>query len=103
MRIRPKYAFRRLKSSWGGYSPKKALESKCFSPNDIKNAFSKEFVIQKTKGYSILFPAWYRLNWVKRMGKGPSNFLWKADNLLNKTPFWSLGEYALYTFSKKEA
>ncbi|WP_157971894.1 class I SAM-dependent methyltransferase [Pleomorphovibrio marinus] len=97
-----KKAFKRFKTVWGGYSGSKILESKCLSPGEIKGAFENHFTIEKKKGYSILYPAWYRHRWVKKMGKRVSEFLWDFDKSLDGTPFWSLGEYALYTFKKKK-
>ncbi len=100
-KLSPKKAFSRFKTIWGGYSGSKVLESKCPSPGEIKKAFKEHFNVEKKKGYSILYPAWYRHYWVKKMGKKVSELLWDFDRSLNATPFWSLGEYALYTFKKK--
>jgi ubiquinone/menaquinone biosynthesis C-methylase UbiE len=101
LKLNPKKAFRRFNKVWGGYSELKYLESKCYSPQEIKNAFDEDFNLINKKGYSICYPAWYRHNWVKKLGKRASSLLWKGDMFLNKTPLWSLGEYALYSFSKK--
>ena len=98
IKLRPKMAFRRLRSVWGGYSDLKRLESRCYSPGDIKRAFGEEFNITRQAGYSILYPAWYRLSLLNRLGKKIIDFLWRADMLLNKTPLRSFGEYSLYTF-----
>lgn len=95
-------AFLRLKKNWGGYSDLKYLESRCFSPRDIKRAFGSDFIISKKKGYSILYPAWYRNYLLKRLGKRISEILWKIDLILNKTPFWCFGEYTLYSFIEKK-
>lgn len=98
LKFRFNSAFRRFRSIWGGYSDLKYLESRCLSPGDIARAFGDDFQVTLRKGYSILYPAWYRANWVSRLGGRMSNALWDADRVLNHTPAWCLGEYALYTF-----
>ncbi len=101
-RLRFKRAFRRVRKIWGGYSEAKYLESRCFSPREIRKAFGVDFHLTRTRGYSILYPAWYRVHWVSRFGRKISDILWKADRLLSRTPAWCLGEYALYTFKVKD-
>lgn len=89
-------AFARLRSIWGGYSPYRKLESKCYNFSEVKQIF-KDFRLQKKRGYSILFPAWYE----HKKFATRKRFLarsWKIDLRLNRTPFWQLGEYALYIF-----
>ncbi len=100
LKLRFKTAFKRLQKTWGGYSPKRTLESKCYSPSDVRKAFN-DLKLLKKRGYSILYPAWYQDTLREKMGKF-SNFLWKADRLFNKTPFWSCGEYTLFVFSKDQ-
>jgi ubiquinone/menaquinone biosynthesis C-methylase UbiE len=95
-RFRP--AFKRLRKNWGGYSDLHHLDSRCFSHREIKEAFDGRFEITQRRGYSIVYPAWYRAHWIRRLGHRGSNVLWQADRLLNHTPAWSLGEYALYSF-----
>ncbi|MDG1347280.1 MAG: hypothetical protein P8P77_06655, partial [Crocinitomicaceae bacterium] len=90
---------RRLNKVWGGYSPSKYLESKCYSQKEIKRYFDK-FEIIKKRGYSILFPAWYENNIYLKYPK-MCRFFWKADKFLQHTPFWNLGEYSLYVFKQK--
>ncbi len=102
IRLNPGKAFLRLKKNWGGYSNLKYLESRCFSPGDIRRAFGSDFIIRKKKGYSILYPAWYRTHLINRLGIRISEILWKIDIVLNKTPFWCLGEYTLYSFIAKK-
>lgn len=92
-------AFRRLQKVWGGYSNTRQLDSKCYTPKDIKHAFSS-FNIIRRRGYSIAYPAWYQNNIVQKLGKF-SKALWKLDVFLNHTPFWSKGEYALYILEHK--
>ncbi len=98
MKFRFKAAFSRLRKEWGGYSPSEYLPSRCYTPKQIKKAFS-HFQLLKKKGYSILHPAWYyhRLN---RMLRKALPALWKTDTILNKSPFWSWGEYTLFVFEK---
>lgn len=95
-------AFRRVRKIWGGYSEAKRLESRCLSPRDIRKAFGDDFEITRRRGYSILYPAWYRAHLVTRLGRRASDLLWHADRLLNRTPAWCLGEYALYSFRLKD-
>ena len=95
-------AFRRIRKIWGGYSDLHHLESRCFSPREIRKAFGNQFEMTHRRGYSILYPAWYRVHWVSRLGGKISDILWNADRILNHTPAWCLGEYALYSFKVKE-
>jgi hypothetical protein len=36
------------------------------------------------------------------LGRKFTDLLWKADRVLNRTPAWCLGEYALYSFKVKD-
>jgi len=94
-------AFSRFKHTWGGYSNEKFLESKCYSPVEIRKIFGKEFELVKKHGYSILYPAWYRNRWVSKMGRRSANFLWNADRMVNRTFCWKFGEYFLYSLRKR--
>lgn len=94
-------AFERISNRWQGYSPDKSLNSRCYSARDIREVFSKDFQIKKKKGYSILYPAWYRHNHLKRMGTRWANRLWNWDEIINRTPFWNTGEYSLYVMKPK--
>jgi ubiquinone/menaquinone biosynthesis C-methylase UbiE len=98
LKFRFAQAFRRFRTIWGGYSDLKHLESRCLSPRDINRAFGDDFVVTHSRGYSILYPAWYRASWTYRLGRRISEALWNADRVLNHTPAWCLGEYALYSF-----
>ncbi len=100
-RLRFGRAFQRLRRVWGGYSEQHRIDSRCFSPREIRRAFGREFQITHRQGYSILYPAWYQLNWQQRFGRRVCELLWSADQFLNRTPAWSLGEYALYSFQAK--
>lgn len=92
-------AFKRLQKVWGGYSNAKFLASKCYTPNDISSAFC-DFEIEKKRGYSILFPAWYDNAKTIKLGR-VADLLWNIDRFLNKTPFWKFGEYTLFVFKHK--
>jgi SAM-dependent methyltransferase len=100
-RFRFRRAFKRLHRVWGGYSDTHHLDSRCFSPREIRRAFGRDFRITGRKGYSIVYPAWYQLNWIRRYGQKLCSLLWDTDQVLNLTPAWSLGEYALYCFEAK--
>lgn len=96
LRLRWRRAFARLRPVWGGYSSERTLESRCLSPREIRRAFDVEFNLVRRRGYCILYPAWYRNSrWVVRHPSLAEN-LWRGDRLLNATPLWPLGEYALY-------
>lgn len=98
LKLRFSHAFARLRPVWGGYSPVKYLPSKCYSPAEVTNAFSQTKLIAK-KGYSILHPAWYYHGLNRKLGRF-RRFLWKTDNLLDKTFLWKFGEYTLFVFKK---
>jgi ubiquinone/menaquinone biosynthesis C-methylase UbiE len=92
-------AFGRLKKVWGGYSPTRHLASVCYSPRQIKKIFN-QFELLDKEGYSITHPAWYYIRFNILLRPKGRWLLWKIDKLLNKTPFWKFGEYALYVFKK---
>lgn len=98
LKLKIKRAFRRFRRVWGGYSEQNFLESRCFSPGEIRRAFGDDFKVTHRRGYSIVYPAWYRVHWTRRFGQRVCDFLWDTDNILNHTPAWCLGEYALYSF-----
>ncbi len=96
---RPRSAFRRFRSSWGGYSESKYLHSKCYSPRQVRRICARyAFEIQRT-GFSILYPAWYRAQWVENFSR-LTKFLWKIDQILNKTWLWGTGEYISFVYRK---
>ena len=101
LKLKFKRVFRRIRRVWGGYSEVQLLESRCFSPREIAKAFGDDFEITRSRGFSILYPAWYRVHLVFRLGRKISEILWHADRILNHTPAWCLGEYALYSFRVK--
>jgi len=98
IKLRFSNAFARLKKVWGGYSPVKKLPSRCYSPSQIKNAFS-EMKLLRRSGYCIKHPAWFYHGLNQKL-KRLSPLLWKFDQLLNHTPFWKYGEYTLFVFQK---
>lgn len=99
IKFRFSLAFKRIQKTWGGYSPKRQLESRCYSPKEVKRAF-RDFKLIHKRGYSISYPAWYQDSLRKKLG-GFANFLWKLDYLLNKTFLWSKGEYTLFVFAER--
>ena len=103
LRGKVQQAFARLRPVWGGYATARRLESRCYSVGDVRKAFDLRFEIVQTRGYSILYPAWYRHEkWVKRWPRF-CEFLWRIDRILNFTPCWRFGEYALYTLQARPA
>ena len=91
----------RLQPVWGGYANTRTLESRCYSPGDIQRSFSRFFSISFPRGYSIVYPAWYRHErWVKCWPRF-CEVLWRVDACLNVTPGWRFGEYALYVLRSR--
>ena len=99
-RLRFNDAFRRYKKVWGGYSPSKHLDSRCFSPREIRKIFLPANIEIFRAGYSILYPAWYRNHWLNKLGS-IGNKLWKIDSILNNSFLWQFGEYTFFIFKKK--
>ncbi len=91
-------AFRRLRKTWGGYSTSRFLPSKCYSPSEVRAAFS-DFSETRFRGYSILFPAWYEFHKMKNPASLERK--WHMDERLNHTFFKGLGEYTLFVFEKQ--
>jgi len=98
LRLRFSKAFGRIKPVWGGYSPSKFLPSHCYSPRQIKHAF-EGFQKLKSKGFSIVHPAWYYTGINIKLGR-LRKYLWQADVFLNRTFLWRFGEYTLFVFKK---
>ena len=97
---RPRSAFRRFRRSWGGYSENKYLDSKCYSPRQIRRIFLHHAYEIHRAGFSILYPAWYRAHWVENFPR-LTKFLWKTDALLNESWLWGTGEYISFVYKKK--
>jgi SAM-dependent methyltransferase len=99
LRGRARHAFSRLRGSWSGYGPDRGPASRCVSPREVHRAFGRGGELIRRRGFSILYPAWYRAGWLRWLGRaGP--LLWEVDRRLSRTPAWSLGEYALYVYRK---
>lgn len=100
VRLRPRRALARITGAWAGYSPDRPLASSARSAREVQGCFGPEFRSVQKKGYSILYPAWYRHRFLPVEGR-LGQFLWRIDALLNHTPFWNLGEYTLYVFQRQ--
>jgi SAM-dependent methyltransferase len=100
VRGRARRSPRRFDPIWGGYSPTRHLDTRCYSPRDIAAAFGREGTLVRRRGYSILYPAWYRAHWLSRLRRVAS-WLWEMDSFINRTPLWSVGEYALYVYRRR--
>jgi len=97
LRLRWRKSVARLQPEWPGYAPQRPLASRCRSSREIKRAFQPWFTLVERKGYSILYPAWFRHRFIdgsSYLGR----LLWRIDQLFNKTVFWNCGEYSLYVF-----
>jgi len=101
LRLRPRRALARITGSWAGYSPSRPLASSARSAREVRRAFAPEFRCIKARGYSIVYPAWYRHRFLPVEG-WLGRLLWRIDALLNRTPLWNLGEYTLYLFMRRE-
>jgi SAM-dependent methyltransferase len=100
IRLRFRHSVARLRPVWNGYAPLRPLASHCRSAREVKKAFAPLFTLTERRGYSILFPAWFRHRFIhaeSRLGRA----LWQIDRLLNKTLFWNCGEYSLYVFKPR--
>ena len=98
IRFRFSRAFARFKSVWGGYSPAHYLPSHCYTPKQVKIAFSGWSVIARM-GYTIIHPAWFYTKINQKLGK-IRRILWRLDLLLDKTFLWKFGEYGLFVFKR---
>lgn len=100
LKLRPGKATARWGETWRGYSNDYALESKTYTPAQVQKAFgTTSMQLQTRRGYSIFYPAWFQ---VGKLQKSPGLYklLYKIDNIANKTPFWSNGEYTLFVYNK---
>ena len=101
LRLRFDRAPERLLNRWNGYSEKRPLKSRVISSGDVHRAFEPDFKRIFSRGYSILYPAWYRANHLPKLGRFAET-LWKVDGVINKTPFWNTGEYSLYVYKAQK-
>jgi ubiquinone/menaquinone biosynthesis C-methylase UbiE len=97
LRGRWRQARRRLGHVWGGYSPTRRLETRCYGPQQVATAFGREGFLVRHRGFSIAYPPWYRAHWVPRIRR-LGRWLWELDKLISRTPLWSCCEYALYVY-----
>jgi ubiquinone/menaquinone biosynthesis C-methylase UbiE len=88
-------AFERIRNRWRGYSDHRKIPSRVLSRGDITRAFGPEFTITRNRGYSVLYPAWYRSHLLRPLGR-VAELLWRADELISATPLRNTGEYSLY-------
>ncbi len=100
LRLRWRRSISRLQRVWPGYATERPLPSRCFSAREVKNAFRSCFQLHYNKGYSIVYPAWFRHRFLPIEGR-LGDVLWRIDSLVNQTPFWNLGEYSLYVFKPR--
>lgn len=100
LKLRPGKAMARWGKVWRGYSNDYALDSKTYTPAYIQKAFNNTGLqLQKRRGYSIFYPAWFQLNKLKKH-PGLCNILFKMDKVANKTFLWDNGEYTLFVYEK---
>lgn len=99
LKLRPRAAFARMRKIWGGYSPVRRLDSKCYSFWETKAAFA-DFRTEYARGYSIFYPAWYYRGLRKRIPDRILQFLWQADERIATSGLGRLGEYSLFVFRK---
>ena len=90
-------AWRRLGPVWGGYSPARRLETRCYGPRQVATAFGRKGSLVRRRGFSIAYPPWYRAHWLPRLRR-LGRWLWELDGLISRTPLWSCGEYTLYVY-----
>lgn len=100
LRLRWRRSISRLRRVWSGYAPDRPLPSRCHSAREVKQAFGACFKLHYRKGYSIVYPAWFRHRFLPVEGR-LGEVLWRIDRFFNRTPFWNLGEYSLYVFKPR--
>lgn len=100
VRLRPRRALARIANTWAGYSPDRPLASSARSARQVRRAFAPGLTCVDSRGYSILYPAWYRHRFIAAEGR-LGRLLWRLDQVLNRTPLWNLGEYTLYVFRRE--
>jgi hypothetical protein len=65
----------------------------------VDRAFGRGGELIRRRGLCVTHPAWYRKHLAAKAGR-KAEYLWELDRWLNRTPAWSLGEYALYVYRK---
>lgn len=100
LKLRPGKAMARWGSVWRGYSNDVSLGSKTYTPSQIQKAFAATSLqLQKRRGYSIFYPAWFQQDWLKKFPKA-CKVLYKMDKGANKMFLWGNGEYTLFVYNK---
>ena len=79
----------------------RAVETGYFA-RQIESRFAPAFTVIRREGFSILYPAWYRVYRHPTHG-AYVRALWNLDRMLNRTPLWSSGEHLLYVLRKPDA
>lgn len=102
LKLQPHKATARWGKIWRGYSNDYQLASKTYTPSEIKKAFNNtRLQLQKKRGYSIFYPAWFQSGWLRKFPR-VCKLLNSMDKLANKTSlFWANGEYTLFVYRKK--
>ena len=97
---KPKNAFARWRRVWGGYSPTNYLASKCYAPGSICEKVA--LPLTYSRGYSIVYPAWYYHKLHKILPNALLQMLWSIDDAVSSTKLGTFGEYMLYEFQSSE-
>ena len=97
---KPKNAFARWRKVWGGYSPTNYLASKCYAPGSISKKV--KLPLTYSRGYSIIYPAWYYHKLHKILPNALLQMLWSFDDAISTTKMGTFGEYMLYDFQSSE-
>ena len=97
---KPKNAFARWRKVWGGYSPTNYLASKCFAPASISKKV--KLPLTYSRGYSIIYPAWYYHKLHKILPNALLQMLWSFDDAISTTKLGTFGEYMLYEFQSSK-
>ena len=97
---KPKNAFARWRRVWGGYSPTNYLASKCYAPGSICEKVA--LPLTYSRGYSIVYPAWYYHKLHKILHNALLQMLWSIDDAVSSTKLGTFGEYMLYEFQSSE-
>lgn len=91
-------AFARSGKRWRGYSPEKYIETRLYTPGEIRASFH-ELELVRSDGYCMVHPGWHMHGLAMKLRRFLP-YLWKVDRLLARTPAREFGEYTLFTFKK---
>ncbi len=97
LKLKPNFAFARLKKVWGGYSPTQFLASRCYGTSEIKR-MAQPLKLVRQEGYSVFYPAWYYHKIHHMLPSKVKKILWRWDRRIASTRLGTLGEYMLYHF-----